>query len=198
MRVMLQRDTVFHDECEKALRHLCHFAQWHETEFMKPHDYAHIRGESNVIRYLPVANVLLRLEEGERLEEALATIMAVRMVGARLHISLPEHSRQAEFLWLESKQASLLGEHDAITRDSEAVFIDRIPHYERVRFLRPEVVSPALFDAVADRALYIAREPFVAHGRIELMHYFIEQSISNSYHRYGNLGIAGLQPEEEM
>ncbi|WP_345970635.1 bifunctional proline dehydrogenase/L-glutamate gamma-semialdehyde dehydrogenase [Sulfurimonas sp. HSL1-6] len=198
MRVMLQRDTVFHDECEKALRHLCHFAHWHETEFMKPHDYAHIRGESNVIRYLPVESVLMRLVEGDRLEEALATIMAVRMVGARLHISLPEHSKQAEFLWLESKQASLLGEHDAITRDSEAVFIDRIPHYERVRSLRPENVSPALFDAVADRAVYIAREPFVAHGRIELMHYFIEQSISNSYHRYGNLGIAGLHLEEEV
>jgi RHH-type transcriptional regulator, proline utilization regulon repressor / proline dehydrogenase / delta 1-pyrroline-5-carboxylate dehydrogenase len=28
------------------------------------------------------------------------------------------------------------------------------------------------------------------------MHYFIEQSISNSYHRYGNLGIEGLVVEE--
>jgi hypothetical protein len=25
------------------------------------------------------------------------------------------------------------------------------------------------------------------------MHYFIEQSVTNSYHRYGNLGMRGLK-----
>jgi RHH-type proline utilization regulon transcriptional repressor/proline dehydrogenase/delta 1-pyrroline-5-carboxylate dehydrogenase len=198
MRVMLHRDTVFHDECETALRHICHFAHWYEVEFLREHDYAHIRGESNVIRYLPVKQVLLRLEEGDRLDEILTTVMAVKMIGARLHVSLPEHSKQAELLWLESKQASLLGKNDTITRDSETVLIDLIPRYQRVRFLHPENVTDTIFDAIADRAIYLAREPFVSHGRIELMHYFIEQSVSNSYHRYGNLGIQGLHPEKEV
>jgi RHH-type transcriptional regulator, proline utilization regulon repressor / proline dehydrogenase / delta 1-pyrroline-5-carboxylate dehydrogenase len=198
MRVMLQRDTVFHDECETALRHICHFAHWYEAEFLKAHDYAHIRGESNIIRYLPVKSVLLRLEEGNRLDEILTTLMAVRMIGARLHISLPEHSKQPEFLWLESKRSSLLGERDAITRDSEAVLIELIPRYQRTRFLHPENVTDTIFDAVAARAVYIAREPFVPHGRIELMHYFVEQSVSNSYHRYGNLGLHGLKKKEKQ
>lgn len=196
MRVMLMRDTVFHEECEQALRHICHFAHWHEVEFLKEHDYTHIRGESNVIRYLPVNSVLLRLEEGDRLDEVLTTMMAIKMVGANLHISLPEHSKQAEFLWLESKKESLLGQKDAMSRDSEAMLIERIPNYQRVRFLQPEHVTPTIYEAIADQAIYIAREPFVAHGRIELMHYFIEQSISHSYHRYGNLGIQGLHLEE--
>jgi RHH-type transcriptional regulator, proline utilization regulon repressor / proline dehydrogenase / delta 1-pyrroline-5-carboxylate dehydrogenase len=197
MRVLLHRDTVFHDECEMALRYLCHFAHWHEVEFLRAHDYAHIRGESNVIRYLPVASVLLRLEEGDQLDEILTTVMAVKMIGARLHISMPKHSKQAEFLWIESKQASLLEEDDKITRDAEPALIDLIPRYERVRFLRPENVTASIFDAVAPQAVYLARDPFVSHGRIELMHYFVEQSISNSYHRYGNLGLAGLATENK-
>ena len=196
MRVMLTRDTVFHDECEVALRYICHFAHWHEVEFLKEHDYTHIRGESNIIRYLPVKDVLLRLEEGDKLEEILTTIMAIKMVGANIHVSLPEHSKQAEFLWLESKQASFIGENDQITRDSEEALIKLIPEYQRVRFLHPENVSQEIFESVADQAIYIARDPFVSHGRIELMHYFVEQSVSNSYHRYGNLGIQGLHLEE--
>ena len=195
MRVMLHRDTVFHDECETALRHICHFAHWYEVEFSKEHDYAHIRGESNVIRYLPVKQVLLRLEDGDRLDEILTTVMAVRMIGARLHVSLPEHSKQAEFLWLESKHSSLLGENDAITRDSETVLIDLIRRSQRVRFLHPQNVTETIFEAIADQAIYLARAPFVSHGRIELMHYFTEQSVSNSYHRYGNLGLAGLHSQ---
>lgn len=196
MRTLLTRDTVFHEECEAALRHICHFAHWHEAEFLKEHDYAHIRGESNIIRYLPVRNVLLRLEAGDRLEEILTTVMAVKMIGANLHISLPEHSKQAEFLWLESKQASFIGTGDAMTRDSQETLMTRIPNYQRIRFLHPENVSEDIFERIADQAIYIAREPFVSHGRIELMHYFIEQSISNSYHRYGNLGIQGVHLEE--
>jgi RHH-type proline utilization regulon transcriptional repressor/proline dehydrogenase/delta 1-pyrroline-5-carboxylate dehydrogenase len=196
MRVMLTRDTVFHEECEVALRYICHFAHWHEVEFLKEHDYMHIRGESNSIRYLPVKNVLLRLEEGDILEEILTTIMAIKMVGATIHISIPENSKKAEFLWLESKQASFLGNNDQITRDSQKVLIKLMPKYQRVRFLHPENVSEVIFKSVSDQAIYIAREPFVSHGRIELMHYFIEQSVSNSYHRYGNLGIQGLNLEE--
>lgn len=196
MKVMLTRDTVFHDECERALQHICHFAHWHEVEFLKEHDYAHIRGESNIIRYLPVKDVLLRLEDGDKLDEILTTIMAIKMIGAAIHVSLPEHSKQAEFLWLESKQATLLGENDQITRDSQEAFIELMPEYQRIRFLHPENVSQTIFESVADQAIYIAREPFVSHGRIELMHYFIEQSVSNSYHRYGNLGIQGLHLEK--
>jgi RHH-type proline utilization regulon transcriptional repressor/proline dehydrogenase/delta 1-pyrroline-5-carboxylate dehydrogenase len=130
------------------------------------------------------------------LEEILTTIMAIKMVGATIHISIPENSKKAEFLWLESKQASFLGNNDQITRDSQKVLIKLMPKYQRVRFLHPENVSEVIFKSVADQAIYIAREPFVSHGRIELMHYFIEQSVSNSYHRYGNLGIQGLNLEE--
>ena len=195
MRSLLSRDTVFNDECEVALRHISHFAHWHEVEFLKEHDYAHIRGESNIIRYLPVESVLLRLEERDALDEILTTIMAIKMIGAKLHISLPKKSKKAELIWLESKQSSLIGKDDLIVREDEDELIEMIPTVQRVRFLHPENVTQNIYEQVADKAIYIASTPFVSHGRLELMHYFIEQSISNSYHRYGNLGIQGLTLE---
>ena len=196
MRSLLTRDTVFNDECELALRHICHFAHWHEVEFLKEHDYAHIRGESNIIRYLPVESVLLRVEERDELDEILTTIMAIKMIGAKLLVSIPKKSRKAEFIWLESKQASFIGKEDRISRDDEDELIEMMPKVQRIRFLHPDNVTQNIYEQVASKAIYIASNPFVSHGRLELMHYFIEQSISNSYHRYGNLGIQGLTLEE--
>jgi len=196
MRVLLTRDTVFNDECEAALRHMCHFTHWYEVEFLKEHDYAHIRGESNIIRYLPVKSVLLRIEENDELDEILTTIMAIKMIGAQLHISIPRKSRKAELIWLESKQNSFIGKEDSFARDDEDALIEKIPEVQRVRFLHPDNVSQNIYNSIAYKAIYIASENFVSHGRLELMHYFIEQSISNSYHRYGNLGIQSIKFEE--
>ena len=196
MRTFLMRDTVFNEECEKALRHISNFVHWHEVEFLKEHDYAHIRGESNIIRYLPVKSVLLRLEEGDALSEILASIMAIKMIGAQLHISLPEETKRDEFIWLESKKEAFLGKNDSLRKENKAELVERIPTVERVRFLHPQNVTQDIYKAIASQAIYIASEPFVSHGRLELMHYFIEQSISNSYHRYGNLGVQGIVLKE--
>lgn len=196
MRSLFTRDTVFNAECEVALRHICNFAHWHEVEFLKEHDYSHIRGESNVIRYLPVESVLLRVEESDSLEIVLTTIMAIKMIGAALHLSIPKESNKPELLWLESKKSSFIGKRDSFERDNEEDLIEKIPSVQRVRFLHPDHVTQNIYDKIADKAIYIASEKFVSHGRLELMHYFIEQSISNSYHRYGNLGIQGLAIEE--
>ena len=122
--------------------------------------------------------------------------MAIKMIGARLQISIPKKSKKAEFIWLESKQASFIGKEDSINRDDEEELIEMITKVQRVRFLHPDNVSKNIYEQIASKAIYIASDPFVSHGRLELMHYFIEQSISNSYHRYGNLGIQGLTLEE--
>jgi RHH-type proline utilization regulon transcriptional repressor/proline dehydrogenase/delta 1-pyrroline-5-carboxylate dehydrogenase len=49
-----------------------------------------------------------------------------------------------------------------------------------------------VWTAAATRGFYIARGPVLMHGAVELIHYVKEQSICDSYHRYGNLGERGL------
>ncbi|WP_345978719.1 bifunctional proline dehydrogenase/L-glutamate gamma-semialdehyde dehydrogenase [Sulfurimonas sp. HSL3-2] len=173
------------------------FKYWLDVEFNKEHDYSNIRGESNVIRYLSVKSVLFRFMEDDNLFEMLASIAAAKIVGARVHISIPMHYKSESLDYLHEKKAVLLDENDSFALEDESTLAESMKEVQRVRFLRPQNVSEFIYEAVADDAVYIARDPFVVHGRIELMHYFVEQSVSNSYHRYGNLGLRGLKEKGE-
>ncbi len=45
-----------------------------------------------------------------------------------------------------------------------------------------------IHEAVADTGMHVAHAPVMMEGRVELLWYVREQSISLNYHRYGNLG----------
>ena len=60
---------------------------------------------------------------------------------------------------------------------------------ERVRFAAPERVPQIVLQAAAASGVYVARAPVLMQGRVELLWYLREQSISIDYHRYGNLSI---------
>lgn len=172
------------------------FAYWVDEEFSKEHDYSNIRGESNYIRYLGVKSVLLRVEESAAVEEILCSIFAINLIGARLHLSLPPEIKSSSMQMVIDTISVLLDEKE-IFYENEDELIGSIKRVERVRFLTQEPISPNIYEALSSDAVYISDEPFVSHGRVEMLHYYIEQSISDSYHRYGNLGEHGLKKEEE-
>ena len=63
------------------------------------------------------------------------------------------------------------------------------PHTdERIRYAASERVPAVVRAAAAQIGVYLADEPVLAEGRIELLWYLREQSLSYDYHRYGNLG----------
>ena len=196
LETLLEGEELFTQEIQNAAETASHFAYWLNTEFLKTHDYSHIRGEHNTIRYLPLRRVLLRFEQSDTLYEMLCSIAAVKMSGAELHISLGAFAQSESLLWLSSKREMLLESADSFVMQDRPALLRAMREVERVRFLRPENVSPEIYKDAANDALYIASDPFVSHGRIELMHYFIEQSISHSYHRYGNLGAEGYKEKE--
>ena len=68
---------------------------------------------------------------------------------------------------------------------------------DRVRYAAPDRVPLAIRQAAADALQYIADTPPVAHGRVELLWYFQEQSLSVVYHRYGNLGQRANEQRDE-
>lgn len=182
---------------EEALVHVMatagHFAYWLEKEFLPTHDYSHIRGEDNIIRYVPFKRVLLRLDEQSSFYEMLCSIAAVKLSGAALDVSLPSTSKSACLSWLKEHHEQLLDSSDSFAIEEERALMPKMRQAGRIRFLSAWAVSPSLYEAAANEALYIARDPFVSHPRVELMHFFLEQSISHSYHRYGNLGSRGIE-----
>lgn len=169
------------------------FEHWYEREFSKEHDYANIRGESNIVRYLGVENVLLRFENDDSLYEMLSSVYAARIAGAMVHISLPKQVLSNALAWLINNAQTLLGDSGSLALENESELIESIKKNGKIRFLKSLHVRRSIYEALADEAKHISSEPFVSCGRIELLHYFIEQSVTNSYHRYGNLGVRGVK-----
>ena len=119
----------------------------------------------------------------------LARIAAATIAECDLGVSIPEgtqHPGLSHFLMsLEGKR--LMG-NAAVRRESDAALIAEISRVARIRYAAPDRVPAAVLAAAAETGFYVAREPVPMEGRLELLHYFQNQSVCNTYHRYGNLG----------
>jgi len=62
---------------------------------------------------------------------------------------------------------------------------------DRIRYLSRDSIPIAIRQAAANSFVFIADAPVICEGRIELLWYVLEQSMSIDYHRYGNLGTRG-------
>jgi RHH-type proline utilization regulon transcriptional repressor/proline dehydrogenase/delta 1-pyrroline-5-carboxylate dehydrogenase len=86
---------------------------------------------------------------------------------------------------------------DSSKNEDKAMRIESIKNVDRVRYLNAKNIEKDIYETAAQDAIHVASETFVGHARVELMHYFLEQSVSDSYHRYGNLGLRALTQEKE-
>ena len=151
------------------------YAEWYEREFRHARNIQpKIRGEQNVFRYLPLKRgMALRLFGDETLEQIQMVQLAAKTVGTRLIVSADaEHPLIAQI-------------EGNVRRETLTAFIKSIRSFERLRTIS-HMVSDQLFTAAAYNDIYIAQQPPVRDGRVELTHYIKEQSISNEYHRYGS------------
>ena len=71
-------------------------------------------------------------------------------------------------------------------KESLQEFLRSVGEYERVRTCSPNIPQE-MYEAVNKLDKYIATAPPVKDGRVELIHYFKEQSIAFEYHRYGSI-----------
>jgi RHH-type proline utilization regulon transcriptional repressor/proline dehydrogenase/delta 1-pyrroline-5-carboxylate dehydrogenase len=134
-------------------------------------------GEQNLFRYLPLRSMALRLLEGDKLEHAEMAVEAAALVGTPLTVSADLGDKNADKL-----------EKMGITVKRETLnqFIDSMPAYERFRTLSADIPRP-LYEAAAVGNKYIATATPVGEGRVELLHYIKEQSVTFEYHRYGSI-----------
>ena len=64
---------------------------------------------------------------------------------------------------------------------------------DTILYNAPDTVYDLIFRKAAETGFYIARTFVLSEGRIKLLQYFIEQSISHNYHRYGNFRMRVLK-----
>ena len=171
---------------------------WSE-EFSLAHDNMRLLGQDNIRRYLPFPEICVRINPADSPFETYARVAAARVTGARVLASFaPGYSRNA---WEALDRATdawaggieLIEESDAdLLR-----YLDQ-PHILRMRFAVAERVPTELRLAAAQSGTWLADLPVVAEGKVELLWYLREQSISYDYHRYGNLGTRAMEPRRPL
>ncbi len=170
------------------------YLEHYANEFSQEKDYCNIRGEDNIFRYLPLKQISIRVSKYDDLFDILSRIFAAKIskVG-NIHISvIAKHNSNAISFLFENRD-KFLEENDILIRQNDEDFITSAQNSNRILYADAKNVSDEIYDFAAKKPIFIVRSKPLMNGRIELLNYFEEQSISHSYHRYGNLGIKGLE-----
>jgi RHH-type proline utilization regulon transcriptional repressor/proline dehydrogenase/delta 1-pyrroline-5-carboxylate dehydrogenase len=183
-----------HHDLHKTVVAIQSYLHQYEETFARETDFFHLRGQDNLLRYLPVGRVVIRLHENDGLFEVLGRIAAARVAGCVPVVSLPEglHNDVTDFL--RGPDGKRIVGEAALVRQTDAQLVRFMPQVQRIRYAAPDRVPAAVLEAAAGTGFYVARTPVRMDGRLELLHYFREQSICDNYHRYGNLGERGTVP----
>jgi RHH-type proline utilization regulon transcriptional repressor/proline dehydrogenase/delta 1-pyrroline-5-carboxylate dehydrogenase len=144
-------------------------------------DPSKIIGQDNLFGYVPRKNVFLRLENSDPLD-ILFICAAALTCECPLEIS-SDLSYEKEMAWLDL--FPLLH----VTDENTKTFLQKLESGSIRRLRMTEKAPPSFIRAAAKSGCYIIDSSPLANGRIELLHYTREVSVSYDYHRYGNLGL---------
>ncbi len=165
------------------------YDQYMVEEFSQQHDHFLLVGQDNFRRYLPVKEIRIRIVAGDSTFESIARICAARAAGCRITVSYPPSLACPEVQWLDDVTDSWAAAIEFVEEtDEQLAEVIRDEGTLRIRYASADRVPELIRKAAAATGLYLADAPVMMHGRIELLWYMEEQSISNNYHRYGNLG----------
>ncbi len=148
------------------------FAHWYQKEFSIEHDPSNLHGETNHFRYVPLKRLLVRADGLDDTDLAVI-LLAATTAGVTVDMSV-------------STERRVSGARCVI--ESDSAFADRLPEIaEKYASLRVPGATDSMHRAANDAGLQLVDWKVLLNGRIELMHYFREQSISECVHRYGNI-----------
>jgi RHH-type proline utilization regulon transcriptional repressor/proline dehydrogenase/delta 1-pyrroline-5-carboxylate dehydrogenase len=180
-------------EAGRVLAAIESYEAWAHDEFRTAHDHFRLLGEDNYRRYLPVEPLRVRIHESDTLSDVFCRALAARAAGCRATVSIPPSiSGQAAdaVALLDRLTDPWAGAIEFVEEDDAMLSAAmRLATDGRVRFAAPERVPESVRVTAAESLQYIADAQVSTNGRIELLWYLREQSVSHVYHRYGNLGL---------
>jgi RHH-type proline utilization regulon transcriptional repressor/proline dehydrogenase/delta 1-pyrroline-5-carboxylate dehydrogenase len=190
LREAADRRLIDPREAEETISAAQSYEHWLAEEFNHAHDDFQLVGEDNFRRYLPLGEVRVRVHRDDSLWDLFARAAASRTAGCRTVVSTPPELHSPHVKLLDELTNDWAGAIEFVEETdaslAQAIHEGRV---DRLRYAHPDRVPPVLRAAAAVTGHYIADTPVSPHGRVELIWYFREQSLSHSYHRYGNLGM---------
>jgi RHH-type proline utilization regulon transcriptional repressor/proline dehydrogenase/delta 1-pyrroline-5-carboxylate dehydrogenase len=162
----------------------------HREEFSLEHDHFKLVGQDNFRRYLPHRYVRIRVHPDDTPFELFARVCAAHVAGCRIAVSIPPGFASAALKLLETLTESWAGAIEFVEEsDARLAQVIRERQTDRVRYAAPNRIPQEVLGAVPETGIHLAGRPVSREGRLELLWYLQEQSVSIDYHRYGNLGV---------
>jgi len=182
--------TASHPEAERIVAAALSYERNQKEEFGVEHDHFKLVGQDNVRRYLSVGSVRVRVHADDSAFEIFARACAAHVAGCRVVVSVPPDLNSPNVNLLETLTELWAGDIEFVEEtDAELVQAVRERRTGRVRYASPNRVPLEILREGNEAGGIVISTPVSAEGRLELLWYVHEQSISTDYHRYGNLGL---------
>lgn len=174
----------------------CEAAQ--RDEFGREHDHFKLVGQDNVRRYQPLDHVRVRLHPDDRTFDVFVRVCAAHLAGGRVTVSIPANAALPDASLLEELTESWAGAVEFVEETNEQLAAAiRDGQTDRVRYAAPDRAPEMILQAAAAAGGCVISVPVSIEGRVEMLWYLREQSISTDYHRYGNLGLRAGEARAE-
>jgi len=168
-------------------------------EFGAEHDHFKLVGQDNVRRYRAVGSVRVRVDAQDSAFDIFARACAAHAAGCSVVISTPPGLESDAVKRLEQLTESWAGAIEFVEEtDTQLAQAIREGQADRVRYASPDRAPLEVLQAGNVANGCVVSVPVSAEGRLELLWYVREQSISTDYHRYGNLGIRADEARAEV
>jgi len=188
-----------HPDAERIIAAIASYDRNDREEFGVEHDHFELVGQDNFRRYLPLSNVRIRIHPADTDFEIFARVCAAHAAGCQVTVSTAPGMQNAAVALLEGLTESWAAAIEFVeeTDDKLAQAISE-RQADRVRYAAPDRAPLPVLKAGCAAGGCVVSTPVSAEGRLEMLWYLREQSISIDYHRYGNLGVRANEKRAEV
>lgn len=151
-------------------------------------DYANVLGQYNICRFVKTSKMAIRVQKGDDELSILARLLAAKLCVKNVTVSSDDEMAATVYTIKNNNNLAFLFDGVKTIIENDESFAKSIINYKRIRYSGdnvPQIVT----EAAAEFGIYISKTKFVCEGRIELLQYLQEQSISCNYHRYGHVSL---------
>ena len=153
-----------------------------EHFFNKQEDPSAITGQENYLKYSPVNKVLFFVRGSEEYLDIYRVISAAKVCNSPIEVVCTESSAQKyklDELQLEGFTLTVASEEEQIRLLGEA-------DAAKIRVIHS--IPQEWQEKAAEKFVSLQPNPVYSSGRLELLNYLKSTSVSDNFHRYGNLG----------
>lgn len=154
--------------------------------FSKEIDYANVHGQANITRFVPLDSIGIRIVKNDSISDILSMIFAAKICCKSITVSIEDDSGLRSSFGDLTKNDVLghLFVGVKIAYEGDHSFVSSMTSFTRIK-TSGKYVSEQITNAAAEYGIYVSKNPVLGSGRIDLLQYLQEQSISYNYHRYG-------------